>query len=125
MTIRILVAEDHLIARVGLGAIVNAQRDMAVVGEAANGHQAVALYRQHKPDVTLMDMRMPGMNGYEAASQIRKEFPDARILALSTFGGDGDIHISLRTSNSARGRFEYLRTYVYTCTRVWYHRPPV
>jgi len=90
--IRILIAEDHVIARVGVGAIVNAQPDMRVIAEATNGQQAMALYREHRPDITLMDMRMPGVSGFEAATAIRKEFPDARIVALSTYGGDEDIH---------------------------------
>ncbi|MEO7143318.1 MAG: response regulator transcription factor [Bryobacteraceae bacterium] len=89
--IRILIAEDHLIARVGVGAIVNAQPDMQVVAEATNGQQAVALYRDHRPDVVLMDMRMPVMTGFEAVAAIRAEFSNARFVALSTFGGDEDI----------------------------------
>jgi len=93
--IRILIAEDHMIARVGVGAIVNAQPDMTVVAEAANGQQAVALYREHRPDVVLMDMRMPVMTGFEASAAIRSEFPQARIVALSTFGGDEDIRRAL------------------------------
>lgn len=95
MPIRILIAEDHLIARVGMGAIVNAQPDMSVVAEAVNGEQARAFYRTHLPDVTLMDMRMPVMNGFEALTAIRAEFPEARIVALSTFGGDEDIRRAL------------------------------
>jgi DNA-binding NarL/FixJ family response regulator len=90
--IRILIAEDHLIARVGLGAIVNAQPDMTVVAEVTNGQQAVASYREHQPDIALVDMRMPVMSGFDAVSAIRGEFPAARIIALSTYGGDGDIH---------------------------------
>jgi two-component system NarL family response regulator len=65
--IRILVAEDHLVARVGVTTIVNMQDDMTVVAEAANGHQAVEMFRMHQPDVTLLDLRMPGMGGVEAA----------------------------------------------------------
>jgi len=91
-SIRILIAEDHLIARVGLAAIVNAQPDMSVIAEATNGLQAVALYREHRPDVVLMDMRMPVMSGFDAVSTIRSEAPNARVVALSTYGGDEDIH---------------------------------
>ena len=93
--IRILVAEDHLVARVGVTTIVNMQDDMTVVAEAANGHQAVEMFRQHQPDVTLLDLRMPGMGGVEAAIVIRSEFPGARMIALTTYGGDEDIRRAL------------------------------
>jgi len=89
--IRILIAEDHFIARAGMAAVVNAQPDMTVVAEVINGEQAVASFSEHRPDVTLMDMRMPGMNGFEAVGAIHSRFPQARIIALSTFGGDADI----------------------------------
>jgi two-component system NarL family response regulator len=79
-----------------MGAIVNAQPDMVVVAEAANGDQALALYRTHLPDVVLMDMRMPGRSGFEAVALIRAEFPQAHIVALSTFGGDEDIRRALQ-----------------------------
>jgi len=93
--IRILVAEDHLVARVGVTTIVNMQPDMTVVAEAVNGQQAVELHRKHQPDVTLLDMRMPGMSGVEAAQAIRAEFPGARMVALTTYGGDEDIRRAL------------------------------
>jgi DNA-binding NarL/FixJ family response regulator len=93
--IRILVAEDHLVARVGVSTIVNMQPDMTVVAEAANGVQAVEMYRQHRPDIALLDLRMPGMTGVEAATAIRKEFPQARMIALTTYGGDEDIRRAL------------------------------
>jgi DNA-binding NarL/FixJ family response regulator len=93
--IRILVAEDHLVARVGVSTIVNMQPDMTIVAEASNGQQAVELYRKHLPDVTLLDLRMPGMGGVEAAQAIRAEFPNARMIALTTYGGDEDIRRAL------------------------------
>jgi two-component system NarL family response regulator len=93
--IRILVAEDHLVARVGVSTIVNMQPDMTVVAEASNGQQAVELFRKHRPDVTLLDLRMPGMGGVEAATAIRAEFPSARMIALTTYGGDEDIRRAL------------------------------
>ena len=93
--IRILVAEDHLVARVGVSAIVNMQPDMIVVAEAINGQQAVEMYREHRPDVTLLDLRMPVMGGAEAAAAIRAEFPQARMIALTTYGGDEDIRRAL------------------------------
>ena len=93
--IRILVAEDHLVARVGVTTIVNMQPDMTVIGEAANGQQAVDLYRKLLPDVTLLDLRMPVMGGVQAATAIRAEFPNARMIALTTYGGDEDIRRAL------------------------------
>jgi two-component system NarL family response regulator len=93
--IRILVAEDHLVARAGVTAIVSMQADMTVVAEAANGQQAVELFRKHRPDVALLDMRMPVLSGVEAARQIRSEFPSARLIALTTYGGDEDIRRAL------------------------------
>jgi DNA-binding NarL/FixJ family response regulator len=99
--IRIVIAEDHLIARVGVKTILNTQPDMTVVGEAANGTQAVELYRKHRPDVTLMDVRMPVMNGVEAIVAIRAEFADASIIALSTYGGDEDIRRALQAGARA------------------------
>ena len=93
--IRILVAEANLVARVGVSTIVNMQPDMTVVAEASNGQQAVELFRKHRPDVTLLDLRMPGMGGVEAAAAIRAEFPTARMIALTTYGGDEDIRRAL------------------------------
>ena len=89
------MAEDHVIARVGVTAIVNMQPDMSVVAEATNGQQAIELYRQHQPDITLLDLRMPMVSGIEAAQQIRQEFPKARMIALTTYGGDEDIRRAL------------------------------
>jgi DNA-binding NarL/FixJ family response regulator len=99
--IRILVAEDHLVARVGVTAIVNMQPDMTVVAEAANGQQAVDLYRRHLPDVALLDLRMPVMGGTEAAAAIRAEFPQAKMIALTTYGGDEDIRRALAAGMQA------------------------
>jgi two-component system NarL family response regulator len=94
--IRILVADDHVVARVGLTTIINLQRDMIVVAEAANGQQAVELYRTHLPDVALLDMRMPILSGIDATIAIRAEFPDARTIALTTYVGDADIRRALK-----------------------------
>src|SRR5690348_14529603 len=99
--IRILIAEDHLIARVGVTTIVNMQPDMTVVAEAASGQQAVELYRKHLPDVTLLDLRMPVMSGVEAATAIRREYPEARLIALTTYGGDEDIRRALQAGVQA------------------------
>ena len=99
--IRILVVEDHHIVRQGLVALLATIPDMAVVGEAADGKQAISLFRQHRPDVTLMDLRLPAMSGVEAVEQIRREFPAARIIVLTTFDGDEDIYRALQAG--ARG----------------------
>jgi two-component system NarL family response regulator len=90
-----MIAEDHLIARRGLSAIINAQPDMKVIAEATNGKEAIAFYREHAPDVMLVDMRMPVVTGFEAVAAIRAEFPAARFVAISTFGGDEDIRRAL------------------------------
>lgn len=93
--IRILIAEDHLIARAGITTIVNSQPDMVVVAEAINGEQAIALFRSHQPDVILMDIRMPLTDGLGAIAAICRESPRVHIIALSTFGGDEDIRKAL------------------------------
>lgn len=95
--IRILIAEDHMIARVGVKTIINTQPDMTVVAEAAHGQQAIELHNRHRPDITLMDMRMPVMNGIEASISILSEHPLARIIALSTYGGDEDVRRALHS----------------------------
>lgn len=107
--IRILVAEDHLVARVGVTSIINRQPDMVVIAEAVNGQQAVERFRKHLPDVTLLDMRMPIMSGLEAAIQIRSEFPDARLIALTSYGGDEDIRRALAAGVQAYLTKEVLR----------------
>ena len=99
--LRILVAEDHLIARVGITTILNAQPDMRVVSEATNGQQAVAQYRSVRPDVGLLDVRMPVMDGIEAVAAIRAEFPAARLICISTYSGDEDIRRALAAGASS------------------------
>jgi DNA-binding NarL/FixJ family response regulator len=99
--ISILIAEDHLIARMGVKTILSMQPGLSVVGEASNGTQAVELYRKLQPNVLLMDMRMPVLNGVAAAQAIRAEFPDARIIGLSTYGGDEDIRRALQAGMCA------------------------
>jgi DNA-binding NarL/FixJ family response regulator len=100
-TIRVLVADDHPVVRTGLAAVLVQQADLELVAEAENGERAVALYREHQPDVCLMDLRMPVMDGVEAIRAITTEFPDARILALTTYEGDADIRRALEAG--ARG----------------------
>ncbi len=87
-TIRILVVDDHPVLREGVAAILETQPDMVLVGEACDGREAVSRFRELQPDVTLMDLQMPGMGGVEAIKAIRAEYPDARILVLTTYDGD-------------------------------------
>jgi two-component system NarL family response regulator len=89
--IRILIAEDHFVARAGLIATINTQPDMIVVAEAEDGVEAVELFDRHKPDLGLLDMRMPRMSGAEAATAIRARHAQARLIVLTTFGGSEDI----------------------------------
>ena len=86
--IRVMTADDHPLMMAGIAGEVNAQADMRVVAEAADGEQALALFRIHRPDVTLMDLRMPKMNGIEAIIAIRQEAPRARVVVLTTAAGD-------------------------------------
>ncbi len=94
--IEIMVVDDHHIVRQGLVALIGTIPDMKVVAEAADGAQAVELFRKHRPAVTLMDLRLPNMNGVDAITQIRQEFSDARIIVLTTFDGDEDIYRALQ-----------------------------
>lgn len=93
--IRILIADDHFIVRSGLVALIHAEPDMKVVAEAVDGGQAVDLFREHQPDLALMDLRMPVKNGNETIETIHHDFPEARILVLTAFSGDEDIHRAL------------------------------
>jgi two-component system, NarL family, response regulator len=99
--IRVLVADDHLIIREGLVSILKNEADMLVVGEAATGLEAIALFRQHQPDITLMDLRMPELDGYDAIVQIRQEFSTARLIVLTTYDSEEDIFHSLRAGAMA------------------------
>jgi DNA-binding NarL/FixJ family response regulator len=113
----VLVADDHPVVRTGLAGVISQQPGVEVVAEAEDGHQAVARFREHRPDVVLMDLRMPGMDGVSAIEAIRAEFPDARILALTTYEGDVDIHRALEAG--ARGYLikDMLLTEVLTAIR--------
>jgi two-component system NarL family response regulator len=94
--LRIMLVDDHYLVRMGLASIIALEPDMAVCAEAATGEQALALFRTHKPHVTLMDQRLPGMSGSEATHAIRAEFPDARIIVLSTYVCDEEIYTALQ-----------------------------
>jgi len=93
--ITILCVDDHPLVRKGVAAILANEPDMSLVAEAANGRHAVELFRAHRPDVTLMDLRLPEMSGIEAIRAIRAEFPEARIIALTSYDGDQDIYRAL------------------------------
>jgi DNA-binding NarL/FixJ family response regulator len=99
--IKVLSVDDHPLLREGLAAIVNSQDDLKMVAQAASGREALQLFRQHVPDVTLMDLRMPDGSGIDVVSAIMAEFPDARIVMLTTFEGDVEIQRSLAAG--ARG----------------------
>lgn len=93
--IRVLTVDDHELVRKGLAAILSAEPEMQLIAEATTGVEAVQLYRQHRPDVTLMDLRLPDQTGVEATRQIRSEFADARIIVLTSYDGDQDIYRAL------------------------------
>jgi two-component system, NarL family, response regulator len=99
--IRVLVADDHLILRMGLESLINRQRDMRVVAEASSGQEVVELYKEHRPDVTLVDLRMPGLSGAEAIEAIRAFDNQARIIVLTIHKGDQAVHQALAAG--ARG----------------------
>ena len=90
-----MCVDDHPIVREGIAAMIESQDDVVSVGEAADGKAAIEQYRKLKPDVVVMDLRMPGLGGLEATTQIRREFPAARIIVLTTYEGDEDIHRAL------------------------------
>jgi CheY-like chemotaxis protein len=94
--IRILAVDDHPLLRKGIAALVNAEPDMKLVAEASNGEEAIERFRLHRPDVTLMDLQLPGLNGIEAINRILSEFPDARIIVLTTYTGDAQVLRALR-----------------------------
>lgn len=99
--IRVLSVDDHPLLSEGIAAMVNSQPDMHLVSQAASGTEAIQKYREHRPDVTLMDLRLPDLSGIDAMIAIRTEFADARVVMLTTFEGDAEIHRALRAG--ARG----------------------
>lgn len=90
--IRILIVDDHPIMRVGIAALIASSKEMVVVGQAGTGEEAIEQHAAHSPDITLMDLRLPGISGVETIRQIRQRTPDARFIVLTTYEGDEDIH---------------------------------
>src|SRR6218665_2515387 len=94
--IRLMLADDHYIVLMGLQALLKLRKDFRVIGTAADGEEAVAFFREHQPDVALLDLRMPKLDGIAAAAKIREEFPTAKIILLTSFELEEDVHRALK-----------------------------
>src|SRR6202166_1793588 len=99
--IKILSVDDHHLIREGIATVISSQTDMELIAHASRGIEALQLYRQHRPDITLMDLSMPGLSGIDATIEICAEFPDARVIILTTF--DGDVEVQRALEAGARG----------------------
>lgn len=115
--IRVLVADDHTVVRDGLVAIIQQEKDMDVVAEIGDGRQAVELWKKHRPDVTLMDLRMPELDGVNAIYEIRAAEPNARIIVLTTFDGDEDIYRGMRAGAKSYLLKDVRREELFQCIR--------
>jgi len=99
--IRVLTVDDHPLLREGIAALIGSEEDMEVIGEASNGREALELFRKHQPDITLMDLQMPEMSGIDAIGAIRSEFPEARIIVVTTHPGDSQVSRALKAGARA------------------------
>jgi DNA-binding NarL/FixJ family response regulator len=117
-TIRILCADDHSLVRKGIASILANESDIRLVAEASNGREAIEQFRQHRPEVTLMDLRMPEMDGIEASRQILREFPDANIIALTSYDGDQEIYRALEAGVKGYLLKEMVHTEVLRAIRI-------
>jgi two-component system NarL family response regulator len=115
--IRVLVVDDHTVVRDGLSVIIDQEAGLKVVAQAANGRQAVELWQEHRPDITLMDLQMPLLNGVSAISEIRTIQPEARIIVLTTFDGDEDIYRALRAGAKSYLLKDVRRDELFHCIR--------
>ena len=118
--IRILIADDHTVVREGLVSLVKRKSDMVVLAEASNGREAVDLWKQHHPDVTLLDLRMPEMDGVSAINEIREVDPNARIVVLTTYDGDEDIYRAIKAGAKAYLLKDTARDALVDCVRKVY-----
>src|ERR1035437_10323539 len=98
--IKVLVVDDHPVVRVGISTIIDTQPDMTVVAETGSGEEGIALFREHVPDLTVMDLRLEHMSGVACIREIRREFPEARFVVLTTYRGDENIHQALKAGAS-------------------------
>lgn len=115
--IRVLIADDHPIVRAGLEALINRRPDMTVVAEAADGQEAVELFQQHQPDITLMDLRMPKMGGIEAIQEIRRQHPTARIIVFTAYDDSEDIYRGVQAGAQAYIFKDTPRQELFDCIR--------
>jgi len=118
--IRVLVVDDHTVVRDGLSVILDQEPGLQVVAQAANGRQAVELWQEHRPDITLMDLQMPLLNGVSAIGEIRAAHPEARIIVLTTFDGDDDIYRALRAGAKSYLLKDVRRDELFHCIREVY-----